>query len=381
MRLVYAGTDDALYTWQPGSRGAGRITWGWEEMEEGGGRSRLSYNWPTCSPDGRRILTFARRGSKHHFVHVVDTTGVETEELTALGETVPIYGNWSPDGSRVAILVQQRDTLSLETFASHSQGRPSVVVRGAPLFWSWAPDGKTLAIHAGQSTQDISAGGTFLADAVSGEIRQVLSAVPAMFRAPSWSADGRFLAFARVGEGGARLVLMDPLSGERRSRELDRGPIAFVWHPSLPVIAYAIATDQAPHVYERVVLLDLREDRERTISLPTLAFFWHPEQVVLFRLAIDQGREQLSWEANTDDGPRQVLARFLPTRETIFMASFFDQYALSHPPVAPDGTLIAFSGRLIGDEDGNGPRVYVVPTDGGETSVVVGDGLCPAWGT
>src|SRR6185503_5340420 len=117
--------------------------------------------------------------------------------------------------------------------------------------------------------------------------------------------------------------LIDCVSGERRTRALERGPVAFVWHPRLPILAYAVASDETPHVYHRVVTLDLAEDRERAIDRSTLACCWHPTRATLFRLAIDERREALLWEGGDSDADVLVLARFAPTRETVFVASFF----------------------------------------------------------
>ena len=379
MRLVYTGTDGALYGWQRGGSAATRLTWAWEEPVAGRAPEGLCYGWPTASGDGHRILTLARRGRDQHFVYLVDAGGVVAEEVVALGDAAPIYANWSPDGARIAILEQRSDTLALEIVDLDGTRVPRPVAHGAPLFWSWAPDGRRLAVHCGQSARDMSVGGTFLIDAERGGVDEVLSGVPALYRAPGWSADGRWLAFARVAERGTRLVMLDVASGERCTRELDRGPVAFVWHPRLPMLAYAVAPLDAPHVYHRVVLLDLGADREQVITRSTLACAWHPRDSVLFRLAIDERREALSWERHDTPDAAVPITRFVPTREIVFAASFFDQYAASHGPVAPDGSALAVAGRLVDDAETKDPRVYVVPTRATETAVAVGAGVYPVW--
>ena len=65
--------------------------------------------------------------------------------------------------------------------------------------------------------------------------------------------------------------------------------------------------------------------------------------------------------------------------EIVFAASFFDQYAASHGPVAPDGSALAVAGRLVDDAETKDPRVYVVPTRATETAVAVGAGVYPVW--
>ena len=65
--------------------------------------------------------------------------------------------------------------------------------------------------------------------------------------------------------------------------------------------------------------------------------------------------------------------------------SFFDQYALSHPPVAPDGGAIAFAGYLLDQELLNADmtnltsRIYVLPLDRGAEARSVGRGQFACW--
>ena len=218
MRLVYTGTDGALYVCER-ARAVTRLTWPWEEVVAGA-RVGLSYEWPTCSRDGRRVLALAHRGDDRHFLYVVDASGVIAEEIAALGD--------------------------------------------------------------------------------------------------------------------------------------------------------------APRVYHRVVSLDLQNERERAIPRPTIACCWHPERPQLFRLAVDHTRDALSWEYEEGDEPPTTIVRFVPTREIVFAASFFDQYATSHAAIAPDGTMLAVAGRLHGGAGSSVPRVYTVGIADGDATAV-GDGVSAVW--
>ena len=54
------------------------------------------------------------------------------------------------------------------------------------------------------------------------------------------------------------------------------------------------------------------------------------------------------------------LAHFLPSREQMFILSFFDQYALSHPPLAPDGSALAFAGHHVSPVSAQPPGTSTV---------------------
>ena len=78
---------------------------------------------------------------------------------------------------------------------------------------------------------------------------------------------------------------------------------------------------------------------------PVLGFFWSPQGDFLLYLTVGQQLNYLCWHRLMQaSGEKTELARFLPSREQMFILSFFDQYALSHPPLAPDGSALAFAG-------------------------------------
>jgi hypothetical protein len=79
------------------------------------------------------------------------------------------------------------------------------------------------------------------------------------------------------------------------------------------------------------------------------------------------------------------LIRFLPSREQMLVMSFFDQYALSHPPVAPDGSAVTLAGYLLdkellsSDVSKIASRVYTVPLAKGAHPQAVGRGQFACW--
>jgi hypothetical protein len=62
--------------------------------------------------------------------------------------------------------------------------------------------------------------------------------------------------------------------------------------------------------------------------------------------------------------------------------SFFDQYALSHPPVAPDGSVLAFAGYVVGAEPPDATtsaQIYVLPLIGTAAPSPVAHGQFACW--
>ena len=81
-------------------------------------------------------------------------------------------------------------------------------------------------------------------------------------------------------------------------------------------------------------------------------------------------REFVWWAGPVSGEDAKPLFRFQPSGEVLMMLSFFDQYAYSHSPWSPDGTMLVVAGtreepmeRRNGHTPG-GSHVYVVPADG-----------------
>lgn len=141
----------------------------------------------------------------------------------------------SPDGTRLALLLQLKDPGSAEPERVDVLDlRTGVLERVAGSRQldeidglSWSPDGRRLVLSAYRGNVH---GGLWLVDLATRAVRPLLVR-GAGARAPAWSPDGRSVAFVRGGPRASSIWLLDLRDG--RSRRLTRGgvDVAPAWSP------------------------------------------------------------------------------------------------------------------------------------------------------
>ena len=211
------------------------------------GRAKESESEPRFSPDGRYIAFLSSRADekKHDALWLLNRAGGEAQKITDLKSDIVDYA-WSPDGTRIALVVEdedkdkdtsddkdktpkpividrfrfmqdvvgyltnKRDHLTLLDVATHaltpltsgpySEGMPA-----------WSPDGRSIAFvskrHA-NADRDNNWGLFVVAAAKGAEPRQIADQVAAGVAAdrpdgntiPAWSPDGRSIAFMQQGD-------------------------------------------------------------------------------------------------------------------------------------------------------------------------------------
>jgi len=147
---------------------------------------------PVWSPDGARIAFSSKRTGVYD-LYVIDRDGSGLARLTHDG--VSQEPNWSPDGRRIAWISEG----SLNVMNSDGTNQITLA-RSTPLFsklrmGAWSPDGRTLAFA------DPADGNIHLAIADgSGVLTLPFSgAAPiAVFQRPTWSPEGKRIAFVAV---------------------------------------------------------------------------------------------------------------------------------------------------------------------------------------
>ncbi len=395
IQLAYIGPDGQIFVRRFPSDTTHQLTWSWQDQqaqyppqapqdpESQPAPPSMTYSWPTWSPDSQQLACFARQGEDGPAsVYTVAADGVESWERANLGQGAPIYGNWSPQADMFTVLVQRGDRqLALETIGITQPGKTRTLLTGAPLFWSWAPQGRLVAAHVG----DNETGRVVLLEAATGSIVREVSTSPGTFRVPVWSPDGELLTYVERGTDGSQtLRLFDIQSGKSAPVSQASGMTAALWSPDGQALVFSSTQRQNSLLSPALHLLDLSTGQTTTLlETPVAGFLWAPQGTHLVYLSVDVQHSQLRWHRyDRATGESQELIRFLPSREQTLQFSFFDQYAGSHPLLAPDGALLTFTGHLpdaAAQPATTAPTVYTLPLTPPFTPQAIASGSFACW--
>ena len=186
--------------------------------------------FPCFSPDGRSIAFSSNRNGNWD-IFVMDADGKNTIAVTS-GPSQDLHPSFSPDGRHLAYCSSGRDG-QWEIWVVDLQGGERTMV-GFGLFPSWSPKRAPGGADVIAFQKARQRGGRWFSlwtmDLVDGEPRRVteIAVSPnAALVAPSWSPDGRRVAFATVVEpdamraGGSQDIWAVDADGTRRQRLTD----------------------------------------------------------------------------------------------------------------------------------------------------------------
>jgi hypothetical protein len=166
------------------------------------GRPVTQCEYLDVSPDGRRIVASVIEGVD--FDLMVFDLETRTSTMITKGPGTDFAPAWSPDGSRIALEIADRDQIALTS--PDTLAEPAVITSGyAPRWW---PDGKSIAmVRLGKDgTWDL------WRHVLETKLDEPLLATPANEGDPDPSPDGRLVAYSSDETGRAEIFVFDPSS-------------------------------------------------------------------------------------------------------------------------------------------------------------------------
>jgi Tol biopolymer transport system component len=359
-RVAYVGGDRQLRVAAVDGAAPRQVSWSTRGGPWGQGADAAA--WPAWSPDGRWLACFQSLADGDEpavELVVVQVDGVEERVLHELRGRLPIHLHWSPDGGRVAALVQ-RDA-DLELWSCPLDGEPRLIELGVPLFYAWMPQGDSLLVHVGDG--GAHPGRVLLRPAGPGE--DVPFRVPPGAFCTPFPMGPRVLYVIDRGEA-SQLVSCDASGEDLLGIGVLDGLMAFVPSPGGDRVAYASAPGGEGSAYEGVMLATPESGAvERVIEGPVIAFFWTPDGRRLLWATRADAPGRLSWWIWEGAPGGRHLADFTPCREMMFQLHFFEQFAASHALISPDSAWLTWAGAGAEGEDEES-YVYVVSLDSAE---------------
>lgn len=345
-RLAFVGGDRQIWTMSVTAGEHKQVTFGegpgartpWGVLD-----SRDHSSWPCWSPNGDWLSCFQTRvgptGDGTVWLSVLEADGVEEQRLAQLEAGIPIYAQWSPDSSQVAVLTQEETHLSLGVCTVGDLGAYRLMEEGVPVFFSWTQDARRLLIHSGSEGETRM----MLRDVVGEDPDEIFSKSPGNFCTPL--VVGNQAVFVGRDESHGVLCVSDWAGSQIQGITGIEGLVAVVASPDGRYLAFSGAPPGNRQPYQGIWIVDLEDCKVSQLnSESVVAFFWSPDSSALALVTRGRGPAQLVWSLQHLEGGEPIqLTSFYPSLDQKFFLHFFEQFAVSHSPISSDGQRIVFS--------------------------------------
>ena len=392
-RIVIAGIDGSVYTVNPDGSDSRRISPA--NTERGDTNYAGVFTWPVWSPDGGSVLFSAVRPAlaaapislmraPADGSGVAVTLFVDHPETNGIGNNVPHYAAWSPDGERIAVIAGTGVELITATFDDETGEDRYMVATGAPVYLDWGPRSSRLAIHV--------AGALYTAGYDGEGFTSVFDGQGMRFLTPQFTGDGDRFLYGDAESGDLVIVTSEREEGEWSVLGASAGVAAFRASPDGQTVA--LLRGEFHRVYRSLDLVGLEDGEEVTlIERRIRAAWWSPDgskiAVASPSSRLQGGIEWSIWDIA--EGEESFAALMLPTPEFDFVQSFFEQYDNSISLWSPDSTRIVVAGVVVPNAvdpslelpfqlpERIREQVWVLDTRGIDPPTVVGDGYLGFW--
>jgi Tol biopolymer transport system component len=272
--------------------------------------------------------------------------------------------DWSPDGKRIAVLVEREDGSSQIGFIDVLSGTlrvlKSIEWRGADRI-VFSPDGRSIAYALASS--EFPGQEHLFVMAIDGTRETAVDADPSRNQVMGWSVDGTLL-FASDRSGSTALWALPIEDGKPKARaRLVKADIGTSWSLGLTQAGALYVWKRASMPSVVIAQIDLQSDKPLDVSAP-----------VFHRFVESRGRPQWSPDGKqlvyvscgpTGGGPCKIFVRSMESgtvREILHTLRY-----VGSPRFSPDGTSIATSGT-----DAKGRRgVHLIDVQTGHTSEIL----------
>jgi len=359
-QIAYVGTDYNIYTYSFLTDSAVAITTDATDTRR--------YQWPTWSVDSRLAyfccdLQLASSPITSAFVSPDGRLpGVEVRQ--GIAEQI-IYAYWAPDTCDAAqtcmelgMLVNDvlNGTLWVEVYRDHSNSRSQRLDQGSPFYYSWSSTAGQFVFH--RNSSQLAVYDTDLE-------RESNLAIESSgnYQAPAWSPiDTRILVGARGSEDNTTNLVITTADTTETAELVTglSGFVSFAWSPNAQYVAYRTLSDELGEV--SVVNSGSGEIIWQSSLGGVLGFFWAPDSKKLALLTIqaierriDSDQDEplyiqnptqtgLSWAiVDIESGETSQYDAFLPSRDMLYLITYFDQFSQSHRIWSPDSTHLVYS--------------------------------------